>query len=162
MIPYFVLFLQRLLIKFKSNKKSILIVLGLFIGLSFNPLSAQTCQHAKKDAKSCSASSAAVSEAALKAAEADATIEKKVCEKSGKVSFQRKSTDAAGTVTYNDVVFDEGKAMFVSADGSSMSDSKKSCTGGESKACCKKGAKSCCKKGAKTCSKDGASSEQAK
>ena len=40
-------------------------------------------------------------------------LRKKVCEKSGKVSFQRKSTDAAGTVTYNDVVFDEGKAMFV-------------------------------------------------
>ena len=42
-----------------------------------------------------------VSEAALTAATSDASIEKKVCEQSGKVSFQRKAVDATtGAVSY--------------------------------------------------------------
>ena len=74
-----------------------------------------------------------VSEAALTAATSDASIEKKVCEQSGKVSFQRKAVDATtGAVIYTDVVYDEAK---------------KSCGAGASsgKSCCKKGQKSCAK-----------------
>ena len=91
-----------------------------------------------------------VSEAALTAATSDASIEKKVCELSGKVSFQRKAVDATtGAVSYTDVVYDEAKAMFVNqvATEASTSTEKKSCGAGASsgKSCCKKGQKSCAK-----------------
>ncbi len=130
--------------------KQLFLALFLIFGLTISNLSAQCKHSAAATEKSCS-KTASVSEAALKAAAADATIEKKVCEKSGCVSFQRKSVDANGTASYTAVQYDEAKAMFVDMPTEAKS---------EVKACCKAGAsKSCCKGKGKSCSKGTASVE---
>ncbi len=125
----------------------LVIVMGLFAvaGTGY----AQSCSHASKaSAKTC----VKPSEAALKAASMDATIETKVCEKSGKVCFLKKSTDAEGNVASAEVMYDEATAQFVSLPAESDATTEaaagavKSCS--KSKACCSKGSKSgkaCCK-----------------
>lgn len=109
---------------------------------------AQTCSHGSKtvEAKSC----VKPSEAALKAASLDASIETKVCEKSGSVCFLKKTTDAQGNVSKSEVKYDEATAQFVSIpenEATAGSEGKvKSCS--KSKACCAKGSasgKACCK-----------------
>ncbi|MBP7273379.1 MAG: hypothetical protein KA974_06035 [Saprospiraceae bacterium] len=101
---------------------------------------AQSC------AKSCSkkASTTAISKdsdavlvAAEKVAASDKSIEKRVCEHSGKVSWVRK-TENAGVASYEDVQFDGATAKFVSLN---TAPTKAACSKGEGKACCaKKGA----------------------
>ncbi|MBK8955180.1 MAG: hypothetical protein IPM34_06440 [Saprospiraceae bacterium] len=128
-------------------KKLVLFVaFGLF--LSAQSAVAQ-CSHAAKsaEAKQC----VKPSEAALKAASLDASIETKVCEKSGSVCFMKKTTAEDGTSTSTEVRFDEATAQFVAipaADASmDASTAKKSCA----KACCAKGksGKACCASKAK-------------
>ena len=123
--------------------------LVLFFGLSMLFVSAnaiaQSCSHGSKsaEAKSC----VKPSEAAMKAASMDASIETKVCEKSGSVCFLKKSTDASGNVSKSEVRYDEASAQFValSTEADASAKSGKSCS--SSKACCSKGAKAgkaCC------------------
>ncbi|MCC6816858.1 MAG: hypothetical protein IT267_10640 [Saprospiraceae bacterium] len=115
------------------------ILLGSF--LTIGTLSAQCCKGGAK--KSCSKSSQASNLkadeayvlAASDAAAKDASIEKRVCEKSGKVSFFRNTTDASGATASTEVMFDQGTATFVNSSSTS-------------------GKKSCCSKGSKSCSKD--------
>lgn len=128
--------------------KNLFLVLSVVLVGGMVQLSAQSCSHAKAS-KSCSSSTASVSPAAIKAAEMDPSIEKKVCEKSGKVSFYRNSSDANGVLVSTEVVYDEGKAMFVNYTANAVSEGT-----GNAKACCSgKAAKACCsKKGAKSCS----------
>ena len=112
----------------------------------------------------------AISEAELLAAKSP-NIEKKVCSKSGKVSFLQKNVcSKSGSVSYEDVQYDaksqsfvgsamvemiEGDATIQSLEGAAT-DAKPACTKG-AKACCKKGEKnpaSCCKGDkSKKCSK---------
>ena len=121
--------------------KKLLLLIGFGLFAYSASLSAQTCSHANKtaEAKTC----VKPSEAALKAASMDASIETKVCEKSGKVCFLKKTTDAQGATTSTEVRYDEAQAQFVSitdADGK-----PKTCS--SAKACCAKGGKgkACCK-----------------
>jgi hypothetical protein len=119
--------------------------LVLFVGVS--QLSAQenqtptaadaveTSSHAKKCSKTCAAKAA-------KAASMDESIEKKVCEKSGKVSYHKKSVcEKSGKVSYQEVQYDEASAQFVTLDETDVkaSSAKKSC--GKKKGCCAKKAK---------------------
>ncbi len=130
--------------------KNLILVAALFFVGGMVEMNAQ-CSHAKAASTSCSSKSASVSEAALKAADADPTIEKKVCEKSGKVSFYRTTKDESGASVSTQVTYDEGKAMFVNY----SADANAAPAAGTSKACCSgKAAKACCssKKGAKSCS----------
>lgn len=91
----------------------------------------------KKCSKACAAKAA-------KAASMDDTIEERVCEKSGKVSYHQKSVcEKSGKVSYSEVQFDEASAQFVSIDETEVkasSATKKACS--SKKGCCKsKGAK---------------------
>ncbi len=165
-----------------------LFLLLLFVGVAGLTAQAQSCHGTKKasaEAKAVSQDqSPEVLAAAEKAAEADENIEKRVCEKSGKVSFVRKYTcEKSGKVSYKAVVFDAEKGVFTDAGSSCTSAKKASCStkkeagkkkacsekagekkscdkkAGEKKACCKKGdeKKACCKKGdeKKSCDKKG-------
>lgn len=115
--------------------------------LSIGTISAQACSHGAK--KSCSKSAEASASAdpayvmaASEAATKDASIEKRTCEKSGKVCFYRNSTDANGNSVATEVLFDQGTATFVNA--VPATEGKKACCASK-KACCAKGAKSCSK-----------------
>lgn len=128
--------------------KNWIFVLGLGLFAFTGSGIAQNCSHASKaSAKTC----VKPSEEALKAASMDASIETKVCEKSGTVCFLKKSTDAEGNSASTEVKYDEATASFVSIASSDASigedaNAAKSCS--KSKACCKKGSKSgkaCCK-----------------
>ncbi len=129
--------------------KNLILFAALFFVGGMVEMNAQ-CSHAKA-ASSCTSKSASVSEAALKAAEMDPSIEKKVCEKSGKVSFYRNTKDESGASVSTQVMYDEGKATFVNY----SADANQAPAAGSAKACCSgKAAKACCssKKGAKSCS----------
>ncbi len=140
----------------------------MFVSIAGLTAQAQSCHGSKKASDKAEATATAVSQdqspevlaAAEKAAEADENIEKRVCEKSGKVSFVKKYTcEKSGKTSYKAVVYDAEKGAFVDAGGSSCSGEKKaSCDkDGDKKACCKKGEgkKACCKKGGdkKSCDK---------
>lgn len=123
----------------------------LFIGFGLFALAgngyAQTCAHGAKtaEAKSC----VKPSEAAFKAASLDATIETKTC-KDGSVCFIRKTTNADGTASTAQVMYDEAKATFVNLteDEASAGAGKTGKACSTSKACCSKGSasgKACCK-----------------
>lgn len=117
----------------------------LFVGVS--QLSAQENQSpvAEKEvakiscSKKCSKSCAAK---AAKAAMTDETIEKKVCEKSGKVSYQRKDVcEKTGKISYTAVQYDEAQAKFVDIDESDIKASsmmKKGCSKSSKAGCCAK------------------------
>ncbi|NOT37202.1 MAG: hypothetical protein HOP11_07470 [Saprospiraceae bacterium] len=114
--------------------------------LSIGTISAQ-CSHGAK--KSCSKSAEASAStdpayvmAASEAATKDASIEKRVCEKSGKVCFYKNTQDATGSTVSTEVTFDQATATFVNA--TPATESKKACCSSK-KACCAKGAKSCSK-----------------
>ncbi|MBK8449245.1 MAG: hypothetical protein WAR77_02660 [Saprospiraceae bacterium] len=124
--------------------KKLILFIGFGLFLTSQNTFAQTCAHGTKsaDAKSC----VKPTEAALKAAKMDASIETKVCEKSGSVCFIRKSVGADGASTSTEVKYDEATASFVNIPAGSGSGNGKSCS--SSKACCAKGSasgKACCK-----------------
>ncbi|HQX45321.1 MAG: hypothetical protein IPF46_05265 [Saprospiraceae bacterium] len=118
----------------------------LFLG-SLN-LSAQSCSQSKKaccaaKASSCT-KSASVSDAALKAAESDASIEKRTCKDTKSVCFYKNSVDANGNKVAQEVVYDEAKATFVNytaSEASTTPNSGKSC-GSKKGKCCSKGSAS--------------------
>lgn len=131
----------------------------------------KTCA-AKKTAATTEASMTKVASAYMEAdkiAEADESIEKRVCAQSGKTSYYKKSVcEKSGSVSWNEVEFDNDAKAFnvVMADGSAMADETKVGSASKEKACCSKGSKekcaskdkACCKKGdKKECSKDKAS-----
>ncbi len=124
--------------------------LFLFVLLSctftVGTLSAQACCKGKKTCSKTAEASASTDQAyvvaASDAASKDATIEKRVCEKSGKVCFYRNSKDANGASASTEVMYDQATATFVNL----------AATGENAKAC-SSGKKACCK-GAKSCSKD--------
>lgn len=134
----------------------------IFFALFSLVVSASTnaqCSHASKasESKTC----VKPSEKAMKAAAMDETIETKVCEKSGKVCFLRKSENADGTTTSTEVSYDEATASFVALPASSddATSAKKSCS--KDKACCAKGAKKgCCSKAKGTASVENVAPEQ--
>jgi hypothetical protein len=118
--------------------KKLLFFIGFGLFLGATTLSAQNCSHAQKTgANSCAKSASTCSkpsDAALKAAAADASIETKVCETSGSVCFKRKAVDAStGAVSYTDLKYDEATASFVNLPAESS----------KAKACCA-GKKTCC------------------
>ncbi|MBK9107551.1 MAG: hypothetical protein IPM92_04000 [Saprospiraceae bacterium] len=131
------------------KKLVLFVVFGLFMATNY---SVAQCSHAAKTAetKQC----VKPSEAALKAASMDASIETKVCENSGAVCFKKKTVGADGVASYAEVKFDESTAQFVAipAGDASMENAstKKSCA----KACCAKGGsgKACCSKSKGTAS----------
>lgn len=134
--------------------------LFLFVGMVSN---AQTCSKKKAGAKCCAKKSAmkasttttAVAAAMVEAdiaAEADETISKRVCEKSGAVSYYQKAVcEKSGKVSYNEVEYDEASKAFTQVASASMEKdvetgaitdkSKKVCTPAEKAACAKKGIK---------------------
>ena len=91
----------------------------------------------KKCSKSCKAS-------AEKAALKDDMIEKKVCEKSGKVSYQRKNVDAtSGQVSYTEVAYNEASGSFVDVEEEVKA--PMGCSKSKKKGCCAKGSKTAAK-----------------
>ncbi len=88
-------------------------------------------------------------EMAEKAAMADDSIEKKVCSKSGEVSYYKTSVcPASGKVSAEPVQWDEAKATFVSTKMEAGDSAKKSCS--KSKKECSKSKKECSAKAMKT------------
>lgn len=87
----------------------------------------------KKCSKACAAKAA-------QAASMDESIEKKVCNETGMVSYQRKSVcEHSGKVSYTQVAYDEATATFVDIDETAVKASsaeKKSC--GKKAGCCAK------------------------
>jgi hypothetical protein len=121
-------------------KKLFFLVL-FFAALSITSASAQSCCAGKKGACAMKAANAATSDASIEMRKAD----------DGTVSYVRKESDAAGTVKFVSVQFDETSNAFVNVAPKSMSDTeksgmtKKSCSAGaEKKACCAGGAKKSC------------------
>ena len=115
----------------------------LFIGLGLFTFAgsgfAQTCSHGSKTAQANNCLKP--SEAALKAASLDPSIETKTCKETKGICFVKKTTDAQGMVSTEQVRFDEATAQFVSITEATTG---KACT--PSKSCCAKGsAKACCK-----------------
>ncbi len=148
-----------LITKFLTTMKKIFL-LFLFVGIAGLTAQAQSCHSSKKAAEKAQATavsqdqSAEVLAAAEKAAAADENIEKRVCEKSGKVSFVRKSVcEKSGTVSYKPVIYNAEKGAFVDAP-------QKSCSAKEKAACAKKGKS--CSKGAKDASNAKACTDKAK
>jgi hypothetical protein len=95
---------------------------------------------------------------AAKAATSDASIEMRKSD-DGSVSYVRKEADAAGTVKFVSVQFDEASSSFVNVAPKSMTEAekngmtKKSCSaaaGSEKKACCAGGEKKSCSKASTT------------
>lgn len=127
--------------------KQLLLLVLLSCTFTVGTLSAQACCKGKKAcSKSTASSSTEVDQAyvmaASDAAAKDASIEKRVCEHSGKVSFFKNSKDANGATASTEVTFDQATATFVNMAPSN--ENAKSCSSGK-KACCKS---------AKSCSKD--------
>ena len=141
-----------------------LFMLVAFLGLVNFAAEAQ-CTKSAKTAGAKTACCAKTAAAAVKAASLDESIEKKVCEKSGSVSYVKKSVcEKSGTVSYSNVEYCSKSQKFVNVSPSevqsammvgeviNVSDdaapvSKKACAGKSAKKCCKSGAK------AKACSK---------
>ncbi len=149
--------------------KKFLLFFALLGFVSVSTVSAQKSCTAKKMAgeKVCTKSAAA------KLASIDNSIESRVCEKSGSVSYVRKDVcSASGKVSFQDVEFCSKSGKFVNlspskgmtkkactkgkaactkkaATGSAMKVSQGQASAGAKKACCKKGAKTSCTKGAK-------------
>jgi len=148
--------------------KKLILFVAMFGMVGF--VSAQCSKTASANKKSCCAKTAA---AAASTASLDASIEKKVCEKSGKISYYKTSTcPASGKVTQTEVTYDDKAKQFVNvasvadeAPAAAKANAKKECSKKCSKKCakgakatgvsnktkaCTKGSKACCKKGTKT------------
>jgi hypothetical protein len=130
-------------------------VLFSFLSLVSFAVNAQTCPHAKKGASSASTEvNSDYAKTVAAAAEMDNTVEAKVCEKSGHVSYSRKvMNEGSAEATYTPVEYNASTKKFVNV---SPSDVKKMdcCAGSASK-------KSCSKAEMKSCSKSKASSSTA-
>ena len=139
-------------------KKLLFLVLFATAALA---VQAQTTKHNCTGAAS-SASVDVSDEAIAQAASLDETIERRVCETSGKVSYYRKDVcQKSGKVSYEPVNYDAATNQFVNASPSEMGSAKKSCCASKGatataastgkKACAgSKAGKSCCaSKGAK-------------
>ncbi len=142
--------------------KKLILFVAMFGMVGF--LSAQCSKTAGANKKSCCAKTAA---AAATSASLDASIEKKVCEKSGKISYYKSSTcPASGKVTQTEVRYDDKAKQFVNvaevSQEASTTNAKKECSkkcakkcskakatgvSNETKACAKGSKAACCKKG---------------
>jgi hypothetical protein len=143
------------------------LILFAFV-FSAGMVSAQTCTKAEKAAcaksgKTCIKTGTASADGETKvasalsvaeiAAENDPTIERKVCEYSGNVSFYKKNVcEKSGKVSMTEVMFDEEASTFVNVSPKDMDEKEAKVvkTASESetvktKACCKGKAKSCSK-----------------
>ena len=88
--------------------KKVLLIIGLFVFAGSTNIWAQSESSNAEE----SVENAAV--LAEKAAASDENIEKKVCQKSGKVSYVRKDVcEKSGKVSYTDLVYDPGQGKFV-------------------------------------------------
>lgn len=108
---------------------------------------------ASVEAQSCSKSKAECTAAAAQAASLDASIEKRTCEKSGKVSFVRKSVcETSGKTSYTNVEYnaDTKKFVNVSPTHTSGKAAQSSCS---AKAKATSGKSGCCAKGKATSKK---------
>ena len=122
--------------------KKLFLFLAFFGAVAFTA-NAQTCTKSASATKS-SSCCAKTAKAAAKLAAADATIEAKTCEKSGKVSYYRNSTCAvSGKASLTEVKYDPATAKFVNVSPSKMSKA----SGGKNKKSCDPAA---CTKKAKT------------
>ena len=110
--------------------KKVLLIIGLFVFAGTASIFAQT------ESSNSEEGIENVAVIADKAAAADENIEKKVCQKSGKVSYVRKDVcEKSGKVSYTNVTYDATAAKFVSLEASEKEG--KSC-GSKAKAggCC--------------------------
>ncbi|MEZ4911680.1 MAG: hypothetical protein R2774_12575 [Saprospiraceae bacterium] len=147
--------------------------------LSFVLLGAMTAnaQCSKSASKACCASKKSTSTSATtstdatsvasyvmeadKAAEGNVNIEKRVCEKSGSVSYFEKSVcPDSGNVSWNEVKYDLDKKSFTRVASASMDKSEdapqtttKACAGQKDEKACSKKSKECCKKDGAKCAK---------
>ena len=122
---------------------------------------AKTCEKSKTgsttavEAGDAQISVAAALSAADVAAEADASIERKVCDVSGSVGYYKKNTcEKSGKVSFDEVFYDEGSKTFVaSATAGSLIENQ--IEKGKVNTCSKECAKKCCApkqgKGEKAC-----------
>ncbi len=133
--------------------KQITLMFTFVLALGLVSATAQSDAPAKKScAKTCmgvaktqdAGDSGAMAAATLAAQ--DASIEKQVCQETGKVSYVRLVTDENGAVAKKSVSYDVDKGEFVD-----VAPAKKACCAGDTK-------KSCCSKG--SASKDGCSSKE--
>ncbi len=131
-----------------------------------------------KSKTACTKSKAACATTVAKAASMDANIEKRICEKSGDVSFVRKSTcSVSGETKYTNVQYDSDSKKFVNVSPTHTSGkaAKKACAPGDKKGSCTGKAKAtktsasastkkaCCSKEAQAaCSKKSASASAVK
>lgn len=106
------------------------------------------CASSAAAGKSCCANKAA------KAANADASIEKRMSD-DGAIAYVRKEADAQGNVKFVSVQFDEASSTFVNAAPKTATAGvategmvKKSCSASEAKACAGSGDKKACAGGA--------------
>lgn len=147
--------------------RKFLLLIAVFSFAALGSVDAQSCAKSKKScAKSCAAKKAAMSKkstsadavdvdaVAAKFASENESIERRVCAKSGKVSYFETSVCAkSGNTSVSEVAWDADNAKFVNMSPSDNAPAKKSCS--KSKASCAKGAKAsakgCCAKG--TCQK---------
>ncbi len=119
---------------------------------------AKAAAAAKADASTDTAVASAYMEAAEMAAEADESIMKRVCAKSGSVGFYKKNVcSKSGKISYDEVNYDADQKTFVNVSPSEVQSammegevinvseeapvSKKACAGKSAKSCAKKCAK---------------------
>ncbi len=131
--------------------KKCVLLFGLFALTASFTLNAQTESEVKSDEN--------IAVLAAKAAEADATIEKKVCEKSGKVSYVKKDVcEKSGKVSFASVSYDAAQGQFVAFDEKAKDCSSKAKAGsgccaskGKATGVSSKDKKECAKKGSGCC-----------
>jgi hypothetical protein len=122
--------------------KQITLMFTFVLAIGLVSATAQSDAPAKKScAKKCMSvaktqdASDAGSMAAATLAAQDASIEKQVCEETGKVSYVRLVSDEDGAMVKQSVRYDSEKGEFVDAEAK-----KKACCAGDAKpACCSKG-----------------------
>lgn len=131
----------------------------LFAFIACGTIAAQAqCGHAAKTSSAAVETAAVDNNVVLAALEADDSVEKRVCAKSGTVSYARKSVCAtSGKVSYSDVEYCTKSAKFVNVSPSEKAACAKKCSKGKamstsSKAACSKtaGSKKACAKDAKS------------
>jgi len=122
-----------------------------FLGL-VNMAQAQCTKSAKTASKSaCCAKTMAT---ATKVASMDDSIEKKVCEKSGSVSFVKKSVcEKSGNVSYSNVEYCTKSNKFVNVSPSKMDAKAVNASMDAKKPACTKAQKAACSKSKAACSK---------
>ncbi len=121
--------------------KRITLFFAVLVGLGLTSAQAQTCT---KSASACSKKSASVAtadkthcagstEAAMKLASLDESIETRTCDKSGTVSYVRKETNPEGAVIFTSVEYNSELGKFVNM---SPTDGKACCKGAKATSCC--------------------------